>query len=204
MALLFLHPMEQLLEWDKALFLYLNSQHTPWLDPIMMLFSHRLTWVPLYLLLLALIVRRHGRESWIPIVGIGLTILLADQVCSSILKPVFARLRPSHEPSLDGLVYIVDEYRGGHYGFASSHAANTFGLAMFFVLRYHRSWKWTWFLFPWAAIVAYTRIYLGVHYPGDVIVGALIGMLAAYAGHWTCRKLRKAVHGRRPISTKDA
>jgi undecaprenyl-diphosphatase len=192
--------MEQLVEWDKAFFLYLNGQHTPWLDPVMMVLSHRLTWVPLYLCLLVFIIRRHGRESWVPVVGIIITILLADQVCSSLLKPIVGRFRPSHEPSLDGLVHIVDGYRGGQYGFASSHAGTTFGLAMFFILQYRRVWKWTWVLLPWAAIVAYTRIYLGVHYPGDVIVGALIGMLAAYAGSGTSRGLRKAIHGRRPTS----
>jgi undecaprenyl-diphosphatase len=192
--------MEHLLEWDRALFLYLNGQHTPWLDPVMIVLSHRMTWLPLYLLLLVLIARRHGKESWIPVVGIAVTILLADQVCSSILKPIFARYRPSHEPTLEGLVHIVNGYRGGRYGFASSHAANTFALAMFFFLRYRAVWKWTGWLFPWAAIVAYSRIYLGVHYPGDVIVGALIGVLAAYAGVWLCRAIRKAVHGRRPVS----
>ena len=190
--------MEQLLEWDKAFFLYLNGHHTAWLDPVMMLFSHRLVWGPLYLTLLALIIKRHGRESWIPVVGIVVTILLADQVCSGLLKPIVARLRPSHEPSLDGLVHIVNGYRGGQYGFASSHAANTFGLAMFFILQYRQVWKWIWVLLPWAAVVSYTRIYLGVHYPGDVIAGALIGILAAYAGRWTCRGILKALHGRRP------
>jgi undecaprenyl-diphosphatase len=190
--------MEQLLDWDKAFFLYLNGHHTPWLDPVMLLLSHRLVWIPLYLILLILIIKRHGRESWIPVVGIVITILLADQVCSGLLKPLVARLRPSHEPSLDGLVHIVDGYRGGQYGFASSHAANTFGLAMFFIFQYRQVWKWTWMLLPWAAIVAYTRIYLGVHYPGDVIAGALIGILAAYAGTWTSKGILKAIHSRRP------
>ena len=101
---------------------------------------------------------------------------MTDQFTSGLMKPFFERLRPSHEPALEGMVHMVSGYSGGKYGFASSHAANTFGIAMFLscLLKVEKPWiNW---LFLWAALVSYTRIYLGVHYPGDIIVGALIGV----------------------------
>jgi undecaprenyl-diphosphatase len=98
------------------------------------------------------------------------------------MKPYFARLRPSQEPYLQAFIHIVNGYKGGKFGFASSHAANTFGVATFFFLLSGKKRKWMVLLFPWAALVTYSRIYLGVHYPGDIVVGALIGMLAALAG----------------------
>src|SRR5690606_4235929 len=120
-------------------------------------------------------VRQHGRYSWIYIVGIALTIALADQVTSALMKPYFMRLRPTHEPDLARLVHTVNQYKGGKFGFASSHAANTFGVATFLFLALKDSYRYTGLLFLWAGAVSYTRIYLGVHYPGDILAGALVG-----------------------------
>jgi undecaprenyl-diphosphatase len=184
--------MEELIELDKKLLLFLNSFHTPWLDPVMLFITHTLTWLPLYLFLLYLIVRDYKKDVWIILLGIGLTILLADQITSGLMKPYFERLRPSREPSLQGLVYLVDGYTGGKFGFASSHAANTFGTATFFFFLYRHSKKWVVLLFLWAVVMTYTRIYLGVHYPGDILVGGTIGVLAGIAGfkltQWIARK----------------
>ena len=175
--------MQNLIEWDKELLLYLNSLHTDWLDPIMMLFTQTLFWLPLYALLVYMMIRTYGKSSWIPLLGIALTIFLADRITSGLMKPYFARFRPSHEPTLQGLLHLVDGYTGGLYGFASSHAANTFGTATFFWLLFHNRYKWIVLLFPWAVIMTYTRIYLGVHYPGDILVGGLIGIASGWAGY---------------------
>src|SRR5690606_27354510 len=110
--------MSTLLEWDRQLFLWLNELHASWLDPIMFFFTNTLAWAPLFAWLLSLIVRQHVLYSWIYIVGIALTIALADQVTSALMKPYFMRLRPTHEPDLARLVHTVNQYKGGKFGFA--------------------------------------------------------------------------------------
>jgi undecaprenyl-diphosphatase len=173
---------DQLIEYDKELLQFLNGFHAPWLDPVMLLLTETVAWLPLYIFLLYVIIKEHKRESWIILLGIALTILLADQVTASIMKPYFARLRPSREPSLQGLIHLVEGYRGGQFGFASSHAANSFGAATYFFLVFRHAKRWIIWLFLWAAILTYTRIYLGVHYPGDVLVGASVGVVCGWIG----------------------
>ncbi len=167
--------MSTLLEWDRQLFLWLNELNASWLDPVMYFLTNTLAWLPLFAWLLYLIVRQHGRYSWIYVVGIAITVALADQVTSSLIKPYFMRLRPSHEPNLAGLVHTVNQYKGGKFGFASSHAANTFGVATFLFLALKNTYRYVGLLFLWACFVSYTRIYLGVHYPGDILAGAILG-----------------------------
>jgi undecaprenyl-diphosphatase len=174
--------MELLKELDRDLLIYLNSLHTPWLDPIMFWITKTFFWLPLYLFLLYLIIVKYKKQSWIPLIGIALTILLADQITSGLMKPYFERLRPSREPSLEGILHIVNNYKGGKFGFASGHAANTFGTATFFFLLLRKRYKWIIYLFVWALVMTYTRIYLGVHYPGDILVGGTIGILCGWTG----------------------
>ena len=187
--------LEFLKELDKDVLLFLNSFHTPWLDPVMFWISKTFFWLPLSLFLLFLVIKNFKKDTWIILIGIGLTILLSDQITSSFMKPYFERLRPSREPSLQGLVYLVDGYKGGKYGFASSHAANTFATALFFWLLFRSQYRWMWVLFVWATVMTYTRIYLGVHYPGDILVGMLIGLGAAWIGfrcqRWIWNKKEK-------------
>jgi undecaprenyl-diphosphatase len=174
---------DQLIEYDQELLRFLNGHHTPWLDPVMLILTETITWLPLYVFFLYLIIKEYKKEAWIILLGIAVTILLADQVTASIMKPYFARLRPSQEPTLEGLIHLVQGYKGGQFGFASSHAANSFGGATFFFLVFGDTKRWMIWLFVWAALLTYTRIYLGVHYPGDILVGALVGMICGWIGY---------------------
>lgn len=180
--------LHDVMELDRRLLVWLNGFHADWLDPVMYYTSQTLFWLPLYLFLLWLMIKDFKKEWWIPVIGIAVTILIADQVTSSIMKPFFARLRPSQEPSLQGIIHLVKDgagefYTGGLYGFASSHAANTFGTATFFVLLFRSRHRWIIWLFLWAACMTYTRIYLGAHYPGDILAGGTIGMLGGWIGY---------------------
>ena len=174
---------EKLIEYDKSLLRFLNSYHVSWLDPIMLTLTETITWIPLYVFLLYLVIKEYKKECWIILLGVVLTIALADQVTASIMKPYFARLRPSREPTLEGLIHLVNGYTGGQFGFASSHAANTFGLATFFYFVFGKTRRWVVWLFVWAAFMTYTRIYLGVHYPGDILVGGIVGVVSGMVGY---------------------
>lgn len=189
--------MEEILELDRKIFLELNSSfHNPWLDQLMMFLSTTTAWIPLYLFLLYLLIRNYRQQTWLILLAVALTILFADQVTSSVMKPFFERLRPSHEPTLAERVYIVNQYRGGKFGFASSHAANTFGVAtlMWLILKMYR--PWIALLFLWSIGVGYTRVYLGVHYPGDILAGYLVGFLSALVAFFLMTLVRDFMHRR--------
>ena len=188
--------LEQLIEFDKKLLLFFNGLHTPWLDQAMFTMSKTFFWIPLFALLLYWIIREYKWNAWMVLIGIGLTVLLADQITSTLMKPFFARPRPSNEPTLTGLVHLVNDYHGGKYGFASSHAANTFGVAAFVWLLFRKNKKWIALLFVWALVVTYTRIYLGVHYPGDVLVGGMVGIACAVFSYWIYDRLRTTMEKR--------
>ena len=183
--------METIKYWDEQLFLLLNGYHQDWLDPVMDILTDRLVWIPLYGIFLFLIIKHFKKSSiWI-LAGIGLAILIADQTASGFMKPFFERLRPCHDPRLEGLMYNYGGC-GGMYGFVSSHAANTFALAIYLNLQFRHRLKGFGWLYVWAAIISYTRIYLGVHYPLDIVIGALVGLLSGWAGWFLATKAKKA------------
>ncbi|MDR0769573.1 MAG: phosphatase PAP2 family protein [Dysgonamonadaceae bacterium] len=160
-------------DWDTDLFLLLNSLHTDFFDTLMWYASATRTWIPLYLLMLLWMYRKLGwRRFLLMALGLALCVLLADRISSGVFKPLFARLRPTH--ALGDMVHVVREYRGGRYGFLSSHAANMFAIAVYSLLVMRRTY-FTVFMLIFALFVSYTRIYLGVHYPLDIICGGLLG-----------------------------
>lgn len=169
--------LESLIALDHTLFLQLNGAHADWLDPIMAFCSGKLTWIPFYLLIIFLVYRACGwRKTLWFILGVALAILLADQLSVHLFKNTIQRLRPSHNPLLEDLVYLPTNHRGGLYGFVSSHAANCFAVTIVGT-RLIRASLVSGLLWLWACIVSYSRIYMGVHFPGDVICGALFGVL---------------------------
>ena len=168
--------MNWLVEIDKKVFLYLNGKHSPLWDDIMFWISAKTSWIPLYLILLIIIIYRERPYKFIyTVLFVALVVLLCDQI-SVFIKDTVGRYRPTHDPEISHLVHIVNNRRGGQFGFVSSHAANTFGAAAF-LANWFKNYKWELFLFGWAAIVSYSRIYLGFHYPFDIICGALLGIL---------------------------
>lgn len=174
--------MEFLNSVDTKLFLFLNGLHCSSLDPIMYWFSDKWAWIPMYLLIAFFIVKRYKIRGMVMLLFVGLLIVLCDQTASHLIKNAVQRLRPSHEPALAGLIYLSKAGAGGLFGFVSSHAANAFGLATFFYFMLDDSFKiLKYWLFIWAVLVSYSRIYNGVHYPGDVLVAMLLGTLLGYA-----------------------
>jgi undecaprenyl-diphosphatase len=163
---------------DTQAFLWLNSLHIDYFDPIMLWITGRNSWFPMYGILIGSIVWLQKRKSIGVLLMIIFSIIISDQICSSILKPLVHRLRPCHEPTIQNIVHIVGNC-GGQFGFCSSHAANTFALVTCLLLLFGKQINGLKYLYIWAIIVSYSRIYVGVHYPLDVLSGAGIGVLSS-------------------------
>ena len=203
--------MDYLIHIDQQWLLAINGWHSEWADILMWYISKSTTWLPLYALLVGLIVYRFGilspslcREGrrgssllrvLIILAGFAVAVGLSDFISSGIIKPWVCRLRPTHEPELAGLIHLVNGYTGGLYGFVSSHAANTMACALLFALLYRNKYA-TVGLMLWVALNCYSRMYLGVHYPADIIGGLAIGALMATLTYGMVRRLVEHVDER--------
>ena len=190
--------MEELIQFDKELLLWLNGSDSLFMDSLIMTLTNAKTWIPLYLSLFYVVLKSNAtvKDILLVLAAAGACVLLAGTIDDTIVKPLVARWRPGHDPEIGMLVDTVDGYRGGKYGFFSAHASNTFSIAVFFSLLM-RQRLFTVFMVSYSLINCYTRMYLGVHYPGDITVGLLWGGLVGwcvYKGY--CRLTTPAVYTR--------
>ncbi len=195
--------LERLIHIDTEILLAINGWHAPWADTLMWIISAKTTWIPLYLLLIGLLIWRYRKPAPTPvkwlqrvpacivmIVVIALAVGAADFIASGILKDLVARPRPTRVPELEGVLHLVNGYRSGRYGFVSSHAANTMAVALLFSLIWRNKIA-TCGLMLWVAANCYSRMYLGVHYPTDILGGLMVGTLTALVGYWVLRRMHQ-------------
>lgn len=181
---------ESLVAWEQELFLLLNSPHTPFLDGVMFLISDKLPWIVFLVAFLVIIsYRQRPKEVFLFVFYLLLLVLLADSLSSGIIKPIFQRERPTYHPLTADLVQTVLGHRSGFYGFISGHATNFLAFATFSSLVIRYRW-YTIIAFLTTLTVAYSRIYLGVHFITDVVPGIICGVLVGLLCYWLYRESR--------------
>ena len=193
-----MNPILSIIDFDRAITLSLNGSNSLFWDNLMSVCTNTFAWTLLIIMLLYIIFKNNTvRDAFIILITIGLMIFIADRICSGWIKPVVGRWRPTQDPLYMYSVDVVNDYRGGRFGFFSGHACNSTCMAMFlsWIFRYK---KLTIVLFIWAAFATFTRIYLGVHYIGDITVGAIAGCLIGYLFYKLYDKLYgHAIHNHR-------
>ena len=177
-----LHIMDELLSYDQSLFKVINhGWSNSFFDWLMPWLRNSNLWYPLYLLLLLLVTINFKKTGWWWVLFAAGTVILTDFVSSAIVKPNIFRLRPCHEPDFASWINVLVGYRPQSSSFTSSHAANHFGMAMFLYSTLKtRFKKWPVLFFLWAFSISFSQVYVGVHYPIDIICGGLIGILIGY------------------------
>jgi len=169
---------EKLIDFDVQLFLFLNGLRNPFFDFVFWWATQPVVWIPVYIILFYLAIKVYRWQAIFVVLFTIISITLTDQISVHLFKDVFMRLRPCHNPEIQMQVHIMNGYCGGDYGFVSSHATNYFGIATFLSVIFFRKIRFFIpFVLLWAALISYSRIYLGVHYPADVFCGALLGTL---------------------------
>lgn len=163
---------------DTQLFFLFNKNHTPFMDKVMTFSSGKLTWMPLYILLLFLIWKKKHEKMWLVVLSVAILITLSDQISVHLFKETFQRYRPCHNELIKDKVLLINGYCGGKYGFVSSHATNAFALTTFLSLFFRKKWIAV-SLYLWAGLVSYSRVYAGVHYPFDIVGGMVLGIFLA-------------------------
>ena len=186
---------EFLQDIDRQLLLDINGSDSLYLDRLVRTLTNGLTWIPLYLSLFYMVMKNNDnfRRLLLVLGGAGLCVLLAGTVDDAIVKPLVARWRPTHDPQIGILVDIVDGYRGGKYGFFSAHASNTMSIATFFCWL-ARSRRLSIALVIWSLVNCWTRMYLGVHFPGDILVGLIWGVTVGTGVYFLYRRLTRDMY----------
>jgi len=172
--------LEKILPYEENLFFLINHTHSYFLDCAIWLYSGYKVWIPLYLFLVFVLIYKKNWQEWLPvIIAFLLLFTICDQFSSHLIKPWVARYRPTHYPGIMEHVRTLYDYTGGNYGFISGHATNSFGFATLSALLFRKRY-YTIIIFIWAAIMAYSRIYLGVHFISDIVAGGVSGIIIGY------------------------
>lgn len=189
--------LDALIQFDKQLLLDLNGSDSLFVDGLATVLTTASTWIPLYVALFYLVLRNNDnvRQILLIVAGALLCVLFTGTVDDTIVKPLVARWRPTHDPEIGILIDTVNGYRGGNYGFFSAHAANTFSIAVYFSVIV-RNRLFSFVMVGWSLVNCWTRMYLGVHYPGDILCGVLWGALVGFALSLGYMRLRRRIDGR--------
>lgn len=181
--------LEYLNQLDHELFTLVNGKgNVPALDGLMLLIRNQLTWIPVYVLFLYLALFKFRKQSWLFILLFLVTFGITDYLSVEVMRPFFHRLRPCHDDTLNATIKLLMEC-GGQNGLPSAHASNHFGMSMFVFIAFKEIFgKRYWILFVWAFLVSYAQVYVGKHFPGDVLLGALLGIIAGAITGWLFKK----------------